>query len=61
MMRMTLAALAIAALGSSPARSAVTADEAKQLGTALTAVGAEKSGNSDGTIPAYTGGITAPA
>ena len=61
MLRMTLVALAIAALGTSPARSAVTADEAKQLGAALTAVGAEKAGNPEGTIPAYTGGIAAPA
>ena len=37
--------------------AAVSADEAKQLGTTLTAVGAEKAGNKDGTIPEYTGGI----
>ncbi|GAB2584995.1 DUF1329 domain-containing protein [Ramlibacter solisilvae] len=42
--------------------AAVTADEAKQLGTTLTAIGAEKAGNKDGTIPEYTGGLTtAPA
>jgi hypothetical protein len=35
-------------------------EEAKQLGTTLTAVGAEKAGNKDGTIPAYTGGLTTP-
>ena len=29
-------------------------------GTALTPVGAERAGNKDGTIPAWTGGITAP-
>ena len=41
---------------------AVTADEAKALGTTLTAVGAEKAGNAAGTIPAYSGGLTtAPA
>jgi hypothetical protein len=40
----------------------VTADEAKQLGTTLTQVGAEKAGNKEGTIPEYTGGLTtAPA
>ena len=39
------------------ALAAVSADEAKQLGTTLTAVGAEKAGNKDGTIPEYTGGI----
>ncbi len=42
------------------AHAAVTAEEAKALGTTLTAIGAEKAGNKDGTIPAYTGGITTP-
>ena len=41
-------------------RPACRADEAKQLGTTLTPVGAEKAGNKDGTIPAYTGGLTTP-
>ena len=50
-----LAAL-LAAFG---AQAAVTADEAKQLGTSLTAVGAEKAGNKDGTIPEFSGGLTA--
>src|SRR6478735_5388727 len=54
-----LLALLLAGAG---AAHAVTADEAKALGTTLTAVGAEKAGNKDGTIPAYTGGnTTAPA
>src|SRR5438552_6081268 len=45
-----------------PAHAAVSAEEAKQLGTTLTAFGAEKAGNKEGTIPAYTGGLTtAPA
>lgn len=36
--------------------AAVSADEAKQLGGAtLTAWGAEKAGNKEGTIPPYTG------
>ncbi|MFZ3322436.1 MAG: DUF1329 domain-containing protein [Usitatibacter sp.] len=61
MFRKTLMAIAIAALGAQGAWAAVSADEAKQLGTTLTGVGAEKAGNKDGTIPAYTGGITAPA
>jgi hypothetical protein len=42
------------------AHAAVTADEAKAIGTTLTAVGAEKAANKDGTIPAYTGGLTQP-
>lgn len=37
--------------------AAVSADEVAKLGTTLTAVGAEKAGNADGSIPAYTGGI----
>lgn len=42
--------------------AAITADEAKKLGTSLTLFGAEKAGNKDGTIPEYTGGLTtAPA
>ena len=44
------------------ALGAVTAEEAKKLGTTLTALGAEKAGNKDGSIPEYTGGIAkAPA
>ncbi|HTO95787.1 MAG TPA: DUF1329 domain-containing protein [Myxococcales bacterium] len=40
----------------------LTADEAKKLGASLTAVGAEKAANADGSIPEYTGGLTqAPA
>src|SRR5262245_49329113 len=58
MFRKTLIAAAIAAL-CTPAFAAVSADEAKQLGTTLTAVGAEKAANKDGTIPEYTGGMTA--
>lgn len=41
--------------------AALTAEEAKQLGTTLTEFGAVKAGNADGSIPAYTGGIAAPA
>ena len=61
MFRKSLMALAIASLAAGSALAAVSADEAKQLGTTLTAVGAEKAGNKDGTIPEYTGGIKAPA
>lgn len=38
--------------------AAVTAEEAKQLGTTLTDFGGIKAGNKEGTIPAYTGGLT---
>ncbi|MGV8074866.1 MAG: DUF1329 domain-containing protein [Syntrophobacteraceae bacterium] len=43
--------------------AALTPEELKQLGgDKLTAIGAEKAGNADGTIPAYTGGLPkAPA
>jgi len=42
--------------------AAVPPDEARLLGTSLTAAGAEKAANKDGTIPEYTGGLTsAPA
>jgi len=59
MIRKSIIALAIAAIANA-SWAAVTPDEAKQLGTTLTAVGAEKAANKDGTIPAYTGGLTAP-
>jgi hypothetical protein len=52
------AAFGVAFAGS--ALAAVSADEAKKLGTTLTAVGAEKGGNSDGSIPAYAGGLSTP-
>ena len=35
--------------------------EAARLGTTLTPMGAERAGNADGSIPAWTGGITATA
>jgi hypothetical protein len=50
---------AIAAL-SAPVLAAVSPEEAKQLGNNLTPWGAEKAGNKDGSIPAYTGGLTKP-
>jgi len=56
----TMIAAALAAALAAPTLAGVTADEAKQLGTTLTASGAEKAGNKDGTIPAYTGGLTTP-
>ena len=42
----------------SAVRAAVTAEEARQLGGTLTLFGAEREGNADKTIPAYTGGLT---
>ena len=43
-----------------PAQAAVSADEAAKLKTELTPFGAEKAGNKDGSIPAWTGGHTTP-
>ena len=42
-----------------PAQAAATPEEAAVLGTKLTAVGAERSGNATGSIPPYTGGLPA--
>lgn len=57
-----LIAWALATTVAVPALAAVSADEARSLGGTLTAVGAEKAGNKEGTIPAYEGGLTtAPA
>jgi hypothetical protein len=50
-------ALATLLLAASAAHAAVSPEEAKQLGATLTAVGAEKAGNKEGTIPEYTGGL----
>ena len=58
MFRMTILAAALAAVAGGAL--AATPDEAKQLGTTLTAIGADKAANKDGTIPAYDGGLKAP-
>ena len=52
--------LAAALAAAATAHANVTPEEAKQLGSTLTAFGGEKAGNKDGTIPEYTGGVTAP-
>jgi hypothetical protein len=49
-------ALALSLLASS-VMAAVPEQEAAQLGTTLTPMGAEKAGNADGSIPAWTGGL----
>lgn len=54
-------AAAVAALWGGAAQAAVSADEAKALGTTLTPLGAEKAANKDGSIPAYTGASVTPA
>lgn len=50
---MTLGAIALS-LVAHQAAAKVGADEAAKLGTTLTPVGAEKAGNKDGSIPAWT-------
>ncbi|PTT88458.1 DUF1329 domain-containing protein, partial [Pelomonas sp. HMWF004] len=42
------------------ALAGVSAEEAARLKTELTPLGAEKAGNKDGSIPAWTGGYTTP-
>ena len=42
------------------ARGVVSEEEAARLGADLTPLGAERAGNPEGTIPEWTGGITAP-
>lgn len=54
-------ALGGALLCAMPTMAAVTADEAAALKTTLTPIGAERAGNKDGTIPAWTGGYTGAA
>ena len=54
---LTVLAALMAAL---PAFAAVTAEEATKLKSELTPLGGEKAGNKDGSIPAWTGGYTAP-
>ena len=53
-------ALALSLLAGS-VMAAVSPEEANQLGTNLTPLGAEKAGNADGSIPAWTGGLPTDA
>ena len=43
-----------------PAAAGVSADQIARLGADLTPLGGETAGNPEGTIPAWTGGITTP-
>ena len=56
----TAAAWLAALLGMAAAHAAVTPEEAARLKTELTPFGAEKAGNKDGSIPAWTGGYSTP-
>ena len=42
------------------ATAGITTDQIARLGKDLTPLGAERAGNAEGTIPAWTGGITSP-
>jgi hypothetical protein len=53
----TVLSAVVALLWTGVALAQVSPEELKQLGTRLTEFGAEKAGNADGSIPAYTGGI----
>lgn len=53
-----LIAGAAALAAATSVHSKVTVEEARALGQSLTPTGAEKAGNADGTIPAYSGGLT---
>ena len=61
MMRKIHIAAAVALAFAGPAGAAASADEIKSLGTTHTPWGAEKAGNKEGTIPAYTGPVAPPA
>ncbi|TDF80766.1 DUF1329 domain-containing protein [Pseudomonas sp. H9] len=54
LIRTSALALSLLATG---VMAAVSPQEAAQLGTTLTPLGAEKAGNADGSIPAWTGGL----
>ncbi|MGO4003295.1 DUF1329 domain-containing protein [Pseudomonas fluorescens] len=56
----TVLAASLAMVLAAQAQAAVSPQEAAKLGSSLTQVGAEKAGNADGSIPAYSGGLTTP-
>lgn len=58
--RYCAAVFVIGLLSVGPASAAVSADEAAKLGNELTPLGAQKAGNTEGTIPAWSGGLTSP-
>ena len=59
--KMITLASCVALLGAATtASAAISAADADRLGKDLTPLGAEMAGNADGTIPAWTGGLTEP-
>jgi hypothetical protein len=62
MKRRDFACLVTAAITApAPAKAQAAPPDATLLGTSLTPMGAERAGNADGSIPAWTGGLTGPA
>ncbi|MFP5469021.1 MAG: DUF1329 domain-containing protein, partial [Alphaproteobacteria bacterium] len=59
-MKKFLFASALGTLVSSAALAGVPAEVANRLGNDLTPMGSQKSGNKDGTIPEWTGGLQSP-
>jgi hypothetical protein len=57
---MTAAAIGALTILTAPVQAAVSPDEARELMTKLTPMGAERAGNAEGTIPAWNGGYTTP-
>jgi len=55
-----LSAAVMLALSAPAALAKVSQADADKLGTTLTPMGAEKAANADGSIPAWTGGISKP-
>lgn len=51
----TVLALSLLGMAAGAAQAKVSAAEAAKLGTTLTCTGAEKAGNADGSIPAFSG------
>src|SRR5213082_401596 len=58
--RLLVPALWIFGVAGGSALANTSAADASRLGNDLTPLGAEKAGNADGSIPAWTGGITTP-
>ncbi len=56
----TLSTIVLLICGSVSSWAMLSTDEIARLGKDLTPVGAEMAGNAEGTIPAWTGGITEP-
>jgi hypothetical protein len=56
--KFAIVTLALTVCGYTSAFAGVSAEEAGKLKSELTPLGAEKAGNKDGTIPAWTGGYT---